>query len=104
MMKRSMSLPATLAAMLGLGAMSANSAVVGVVIDEPPPPPRAEPVPVLPVTGYVWRPGYWGWQAGHYMWIPGTYIAPPQPHAVWVSGHWMPTGAGWVWEAGYWRY
>ena len=103
MMQHSMSLPSTSTAMLVLGAMSASGAEVGVVIGEPPPPPRVETVPVAPVTGYVWRPGYWRWDEGRYLWIPGAYIVAPQPLAAWISGHWVPAGGGWMWVAGYWR-
>jgi hypothetical protein len=103
MIQRSLSL-ATSSLIFALGgAMYANCAEVGVVIGVPPPPPKVEVVPVAPVVGYMWRPGYWRWAEGRYVWIPGAYVVPPRPSAVWIPGHWTPGGGGWVWVAGFWR-
>src|SRR5262244_2772616 len=103
MMQRSMSL-ITGAAVLAMGALPGNCAEVGVVIGVPPPPPKVEAVPVVPVAGYIWRPGYWRWEENRYVWVPGAYMTAPRPHVVWIPGHWTPAGGGWVWVAGYWRH
>ena len=100
MMQRAIIL-ATSATMLSLGGLSQGSAQVAIV-QVPPPPPKIEAVPVVPLSGYVWRAGYWRWQEGRYVWVPGAYVLPPQPRAVWVPGHWTSAGGGWVWVAGYW--
>ena len=102
MMQVSTSLLAS-TAMLTLGTLSGNCAEVGVVIGVPPPPAKIEVAPVIPVSGFVWHPGYWRWEEGRYIWIPGAFIAPPQPRAIWVPSHWTPAPGGWVWAAGYWR-
>jgi hypothetical protein len=30
-------------------------------------------------------------------------VAAPRPIAVWVPGHWIARGGGWIWIEGHWR-
>ena len=74
-----------------------------VIVRVAPPIPRADVVPIRPVAGYVWRPGYWSWNGARYVWLPGVYVAPPRPRAAWVPGRWVAERRGWVWVDGHWR-
>ncbi len=35
---------------------------------------------------------------------PGNGSDRPDPHAVWVDGHWVHERGGWYWVEGHWRY
>lgn len=80
-----------------------SQAGIGIVVGIAPPAAIVEPVPVPPVAGYVWRPGYWSWNGVRYIWVGGRYLPPPYAGAYWVPGHWVARGPGWFWVAGRWR-
>ena len=61
-----------LAAML-LGASSSSSAFVAVSVAIAPPLIPVYEQPLIPASGYIWVPGYWGWDGGYYAWYPGYW-------------------------------
>ena len=85
----------------------------------PAPVPAPAPAPVIirvappsivvehpgpsPGPNYIWVGGYHRWNGSRYIWVPGHYVVPPRRGAVWVSGHWVQRGGGWVYVEGYWR-
>ena len=80
----------------------AAAPVAPVVVQSAPPAPIVEVVPVAPGPAYAWVPGYWSWN-GRWVWVRGNWGFRPRPHAVWVSGRWVPHGHGYVWVGGRWR-
>ena len=84
-------------------AATPSQAGVGIVVGIAPPAAVVEAVPVAPVPGYVWRPGYWSWDGVRYVWVRGRYLAPPYAGAIWIPGRWVVRDSGWVWFAGHWR-
>jgi hypothetical protein len=69
---------------------------------EAPPPPCIEMPPPIPSPAHVWVEGCWVWDR-RWVWRPGVWTVRPQPHAVWVSGHWTRRGNVWVMSPGHWR-
>ena len=55
----------------------------------PVPAPRADPMPLPPVTpeALIWQPGHWDWTGSGYVWAPGFYV-PAASH----GGNWMQIG------------
>ena len=68
------------------------------------PPPRAEMIPLPPVSErpLVWRPGGWEWTGGDYLWTPGHYIPRGAHGTVWLPGHWDGTAEPRRWIPGHW--
>ncbi len=69
---------------------------------QPPPPPQVESPGRPPNPNAVWISGHWLWRSGRYEWEPGRWETPP-PGAAYIPGHHRSTGQGWVWEPGRWR-
>jgi hypothetical protein len=84
-------------------AAAPSQAGVGIVVGIAPPVAVVEPVPVVPVPGYIWRPGFYRWDGVRYIWVRGRYLAPPYAGAAWVPGRWVVRGGGYVWFGGHWR-
>ncbi|HEV8094905.1 MAG TPA: hypothetical protein VGP71_04195 [Burkholderiales bacterium] len=86
----------------GIAATPAAFARVDVVVQVgvPPPAPVVEVIPA-PRAGYVWAPGYWGWNGDRHVWIRGRYVV-ERPGYSWVADRWVPSGAHWRHEPGYW--
>jgi hypothetical protein len=78
-------------------------AQVHITIGPPPRPHEVVPPPPREHRDWVWHPGYHRWDGRAYVWVPGEYVAPPHPHARWVSGHWDRRHGEWIWVEGHWR-
>lgn len=70
----------------------------------PVPPPRAEMVPLPPVSDrpLIWRPGRWEWTGGDYLWTPGHYVPRGAHSTLWLPGHWEGTDETRRWVPGRW--
>ena len=89
------------AVVLALPAASFAGVFISVGIAPPPLPVYAQPV--IPASGYLWTPGYWGWgQGGGYYWVPGTWVQPPQVGVLWTPGYWGWGSGAYLFHAGYW--
>jgi hypothetical protein len=58
----------------------------------PPPPDRVETIPVQPVAGAVWVPGYWHWEGKDWVWVPGRWRMPPPAAPHWRKPVWVIDG------------
>ena len=70
----------------------------------PVPPPRAEMVPLPPVSDrpLIWQPGDWDWTGGDYLWTPGRYVPRGDHGTLWLPGHWEGTPGQQRWVPGRW--
>ena len=93
---------ALLAAMLLLGARTANGAEVALSVNVAPPPLPVYEQPPLPSAGYIWVPGYWSYGPEGYFWVPGTWVLSPDPDLVWTPGYWGFSDGAYLWYPGYW--
>ena len=57
----------------------------------------------LPVPGYVWINGYWGYRGNDYVWITGRWEQPPRGRRRWEDGRWEHRGDRYQWRDGRWR-
>ncbi len=90
-----------IASMLVLLASQAHAGVFISVGFAPPALPFYEQPP-LPVPGFIWTPGYWGYGDAGYYWIPGVWVHPPSVGLLWTPGYWGFAGGVYGWHAGYW--
>jgi hypothetical protein len=107
-MARSSSFAAVRLPLLGAAA-GLMLALAGCAVTPPPvPPPKAEHIPLPPVSAQAlaWQPGHWNWDGQGYNWEPGRYVPAPSagPHHEWVPGHWAQDaqGAPWRWVPAHW--
>ena len=108
---RSFKSTASLALLLGLGAMAAgvptaSNAQVGVDLSvniAPPPLPDYDQ-PEIPGYGYIWTPGYWAWDQDYedYYWVPGAWVLPPRVGYLWTPGYWGWDDGDYLFNPGYW--
>ncbi len=108
---RSLTSTASLALLLGVGAMAAGvptagAAYVGVDISAnfaPPPLPYYDQ-PRIPGDGYIWTPGYWAWDQDYedYYWVPGAWVLPPRVGYLWTPGYWGWDDGAYLFNPGYW--
>lgn len=73
-----------------------------VATTQAPPQLRVETPPPPPAQNLTWAPGYWYWSGTHYVWVDGTWVAPPQPHLVFVAPRWVRRGHSWIFIGGGW--
>jgi hypothetical protein len=92
--------PASLLALLPLGAGA--GVFVGVSVNIAPPVLPVYVQPAIPAPGYMWTPGYWGWGPAGYYWVPGTWVQPPSAGLLWTPGYWGWANGAYLWNAGYW--
>jgi hypothetical protein len=95
MLKLKVIAPLTLA--LGFAAVPAMSATVDyVVVQSPPPALQVETVPA-PQSGMVWVPGSYDYRDGQYAWVSGhfeperagyVYVAPKYKEGRYYTGRW----------------
>lgn len=102
---------AALAAILGLGALTAAvpataraDVYIGVSVGVPPPPLPVYEQPPIPGPGYIWTPGYWAWDGDDddYYWVPGTWVLAPEPGLLWTPAWWGWDDGEYVFHGGYW--
>jgi hypothetical protein len=92
-------LPATLAGLLLMPALSLGGS--DIVSDAAPPPPRVEHQPPRR-DGYVWASGYWEKYGGSFHWVAGTWIN-ERRGVHWVSDHWDQVESEWHYVRGHWE-
>ena len=70
----------------------------------PVPAPRADPMPLPPVTpeALIWQPGHWDWTGSGYVWAPGFYVPAAGHGGNWMPGWWAKTDGLWHWEPAHW--
>ena len=68
------------------------------------PPPRAENIPLPPLSAeeQIWRPGHWNWDGNGYVWIQGQYEPRGNHSTLWQPGFWDRGQGGWFWRAPHW--
>lgn len=86
---------------------SEKEATTQVVLDSPPPPPprppRREVVYVRSAPEAIWIEGHWVYYGRGYIWEDGHWEVPPPRYHHYVSPHWERRDHGHVYIRGYWR-
>ena len=67
-----------------------------------PPPLQAEVIGAPPYSGAVWISGHWVWRGGGYVWVPGHWR--PGPPALQVEVVGVSPYPGAVWVSGHWAW
>ena len=82
--------------------LASSFAQVGISVNFAPPPLIVEAQPPVPVAGYIWTPGYWGWGGSNYYWAPGVWVAPPTIGFLWTPPWWGWSNGVYGFNQGYW--
>ena len=88
---------------LACGTYSTNTYAQEVVVGVRPHMPHFDRGPA-PSPRHVWIGEEWEPRDGTYAFVGGHWAMPPQPHMVWISGHWRETPHGSVWDRGHWMH
>jgi hypothetical protein len=90
---------------LGVLAFAAPAFSQAIEIHVRPPKLKIEKRPHAPEAHMVWQRGYYRYDepTNAYTWQPGTWVAPPQPHAVWVPPTYVHHHDHWTYVEGHWR-
>jgi len=70
-------------------------------VPQAPPSVRIEAQTVAPVSGLHLDARLLAMVGRDYVWVSGSWVRPPRTTAVWVPGHWVSRGAGWIWVPGH---
>ena len=82
--------------------LASSFAQVGISVNFAPPPLIVEAQPPVPVAGYMWTPGYWGWGVSNYYWVPGAWVPPPVVGLLWTPPWWGWNNGFYGFNEGYW--
>ena len=82
--------------------LASSFAQVGISVNFAPPILPVEVQPPVPVAGYIWTPGYWGWGVSNYYWVPGAWVPPPVVGLLWTPPWWGWSNGVYGFNEGYW--
>ena len=82
--------------------LASSFAQVGISVNFAPPILPVEVQPPVPVAGYMWTPGYWGWGVSDYYWVPGAWVPPPTVGLLWTPPWWGWNNGVYAFNEGYW--
>ena len=82
--------------------LASSFAQVGISVNFAPPILPVEVQPPVPVAGYIWTPGYWGWGVSDYYWVPGAWVPPPVVGLLWTPPWWGWNNGFYGFNEGYW--
>ena len=82
--------------------LASSFAQVGISVNFAPPILPVEVQPPVPVAGYIWTPGYWGWGVSDYYWVPGAWVPPPVVGLLWTPPWWGWNNGLYGFNEGYW--
>ena len=82
--------------------LASSFAQVGISVNFAPPILPVEVQPPVPVAGYIWTPGYWGWGVSDYYWVPGAWVPPPLVGLLWTPPWWGWSNGLYGFNEGYW--
>jgi len=82
--------------------LASSFAQVGISVNFAPPILPVEVQPPVPVAGYIWTPGYWGWGVSDYYWVPGAWVPPPAVGLLWTPPWWGWSNGVYGFNEGYW--
>ncbi|MBN2316825.1 MAG: hypothetical protein JXM79_23050 [Sedimentisphaerales bacterium] len=71
----------------------------------PPPPPETVIItrPPRPSGFHIWIEGHHVIHGGGWVWMHGHWERPPHRHMAWVRGHARRRGDVWCWSPGHWH-
>jgi len=82
--------------------LASSFAQVGISVNFAPPILPVEVQSPIPVAGYIWTPGYWGWGVSDYYWVPGAWVPPPAVGLLWTPPWWGWSNGVYGFNEGYW--
>jgi len=71
-----------------------------VYVPAAPPEAKTEICPPAPEPHAIWIAGHWKWQGNMYVWETGHWEK--EPPGKWIPGSWVKTPRGYMWVAGRW--